>query len=102
MALDYPELPKLRTALKCFNVFYVLAHYGKLAEPWEEGKPNHARKPREEDLQGADVASLLCNFFIAHSIGHALLRNIVNSHHLEGEIIIVRVIKRYIHTPMII
>lgn len=76
MALHYPELLKQRTALKCFNVFYVLAHYGKLAEPWEEGKPNHAGKAREEDLQGADVASFLCNFFIGHSIGHALLRNI--------------------------
>ena len=76
MALDYPELPKQRTTLKCFNVFYVLAHYGKLAEPWEERKPNHAGKTREEDLQGADVASFLCNFFIGHSIGYALLREI--------------------------
>lgn len=76
MALDYPELSKQRTALKCFDVFYVLAHNGKLAKPWEEGKPDHAGKTGEEDLQGADVASFLYNFFIGHSIGHALLRKI--------------------------
>lgn len=76
MALDYPQLPKQRTALESFNVFYVLAHYSQLAEPWEEGKPNHAGKTREEDLQGADVAAFLCNFVIGHSIGHALLRKI--------------------------
>lgn len=74
MALDDPELPEQRTAPQTFNVFYVLAHYGKLTEPWEEGKANHAWKPREENLQGADVASFLCNFFIGHSIDHALLR----------------------------
>lgn len=74
MALDYPELPKQRTAFKWFNVFYALAHDGKLAQPGEEGKPNHAGKTREEDLQRANVTSFLCNFLIGHSIGHALLR----------------------------
>lgn len=74
MALDNPELLEQRTAFKTLNAFYVLAHYSKLTEPWEERKANHARKTRKEDLQGADVASFLCNFFIGHSIDHALLR----------------------------
>lgn len=73
MALDYPELPKQRTALKSFHVFYVLAQYDKLAEPWEERKPNHAGETREEDLQGADAAPFFSNSFIGHSIGQALL-----------------------------
>ena len=72
MALGYPELLKQRTALKPLNVFYVLAHDGKPAQPWEEGKPDHARKTREEHLQGGDVASYLLNFFIGHSISQAL------------------------------
>lgn len=59
MTLDYPELLKQRTALEAFDVLYVLAHYGELAEPWEEGKSNHAGKTSEEDLQGADIASFL-------------------------------------------
>lgn len=99
MALDYPELLKQRTALQPFNVFYVLAHYRQLAEPREERKPGHAGKTREEDLQGADVASLLCNFVIGDSIGHALLRETFmgqdnynlylarTNHYLEGKII---------------
>lgn len=73
MALDYPELLKQRTALKPINVLYVLAYYGKLGQPWEEGKANHAGETREEHLQWCDVASLLCNFFIGDSISHALL-----------------------------
>lgn len=76
MALDYPELSEQRTALKSFNVSYVLTHNGKMAKPWEERKPNHAGEAREEDLQGADIASFLYNFFIGHSIGHALRKNI--------------------------
>lgn len=72
MTLDYPELLEQRTALKTLNVFYVLAHYGKLAQPWEEWKPNHARKTGEEDLQGAGVAPFLSNFFIGDPIDHAL------------------------------
>lgn len=76
VALDHPELPKQRAAVKCINVFYVLAHDGKVAESWEEGKTDHARKTREEDLQGADVATFLCNFFIGYSISHALLEKV--------------------------
>lgn len=51
MALDYPELLKQRTALKPINVLYVLAYYGKLGQPWEEGEANHAGETREEHLQ---------------------------------------------------
>lgn len=71
-ALNYPEITEQRTALNAFDVFYVLSHYGELAEICEEGKPNHAGETSKEDLQGADAASFLCNFFIGHSTGHAL------------------------------